>query len=456
MQVIGAALSRWTMSYFAAALLSLLAAEAMMVAGFGFPADALRAPSTLVVVHLITIGWLSLTMCGALCQFIPVLVEKPLHSDRLPLPALVFLVSGLIALVAGFLRLDGRVRLELPFLSIAALLLGAGFALVIWNLACTLWSARPLTLPARFVAIGLAALGIVAALGMIFALVLEQAMTGDFLARVQAGALPIHVVAGLGGWLTITTVGVSYRLLAMFMLAPDIDDAKGRTTLWFAAGALGMTVAGGFVAVLIGGGLPPVLAGSLILAVAALALYGRDVATLYRLRRRRALELNSRMAAMSLVNLALSAAFCIVSAVDGRFTEHVGAVVFLVAFGWLSGLMLSQMYKIVAFLTWLEVYGPVLGKTPTPRVQDLVAERPAARWFVVFFGGVWAATGALMAANPSIFRMAALAIAIATCGIVWEIMKSRRLSHVPAALRLPANTVPPMLLLASTPPTSGR
>ena len=52
----------------------------------------------------------------------------------------------------------------------------------------------------------------------------------------------------------------------------------------------------------------------------------------------------------------------------GRFAEYVGAVVFLSAFGWLSGFMLAQMYKIVAFLTWLEVYGPVLGKAPTPRV----------------------------------------------------------------------------------------
>ena len=86
--MIGAVLSRWTMLYFATALLSLLAAEAMMSAGLGFPAEALRAPATLVVVHLVTIGWLSLTMCGALGQFIPVLTERPLHSNRLPLPAL--------------------------------------------------------------------------------------------------------------------------------------------------------------------------------------------------------------------------------------------------------------------------------------------------------------------------------------------------------------------------------
>ena len=441
------------MSYFAAGLLSLLAAEAMMTAGIGFPAEALRAPSSLILVHLVTIGWLSLTMCGALCQFIPVLAEKPLHSDRLPLPALALLVMGLIALVLGFLRLGGSLRFELPFLSVAALLLGVGFALVIWNLACTLWSARPLALPARFVAMGLAAVGAAAALGMIFALVLDQTATGSLFVRIHAGALPIHIIAGLGGWLTITTVGVSYRLLAMFMLAPDIDDLSGRVTLWLAAAALGVTVVGGFAAVLAEGSLTAVLAAAMVLAIAAIALYGRDVFRLYRARRRRTLELNSRMAGIALANLVLSAVLCVVLAAMGRFSEYVGAVVFLSAFGWLSGIMLAQMYKIVAFLTWLEVYGPVMGKTATPRVQDLVAERPATRWFLLFFAGVWAATGALLADSTPVFQMSAFAMAVATCGIVSQMVKSRRLSHVPPTLRYPANAVRPMLFFTATKPT---
>lgn len=446
----GTALSRWTMSYFAVALLSLLAAEAMMSAGLGFPADAMRAPATLIVVHLVTIGWLSLTMCGALGQFIPVLTERPLHSNRLPLPALALLVSGLAALILGFLRLDGRVPMDLPFLSVAALLLGAGFTLVIWNLACTLWSARPLALPARFVAAGLAAVGVAATLGIIFALVLDQAVAGRVLVRIHSAALPIHIVAGLGGWLTITAMGVSYRLLAMFMLAPDIDDASGRLTLWLAAAALGLAIAGGFAAVLAEVSLAVVLTMALVLAGLALALYGRDVLKLYRSRRRRSLELNSRVGAVALANLALAALLCVVLAALGRFSEHVGAVVFLSAFGWLSGFMLAQMYKIVAFLTWLEVYGPVLGKAPTPRVQDLVAERPTMRWFMLFFAAVWGATGALLAGSPSIFRIAALAMTAATCGIVREMMKSRRLSHVPMSLRLPGNALRPMLLVAAT------
>ena len=438
------------MLYFAAALLSLLAAEAMMSAGFGFPIASLRAPATLVVVHLVTIGWLSLTMCGALGQFIPVLTERPLHSSRLQLPALALLVTGLVALILGFLRLDGRVLMELPFLSVAALLLGAGFTLVIWNLASTLWSARPLALPAQFVAMGLGAVGVVATLGMIFALVLDQAITGSMFVCIDSDALPIHIIAGFGGWLTITTVGVSYRLLAMFMLAPDTDDARGRVTLWCAAAALGVTAAGGFAAILVEMSLTVVLAAALVLATLALALYGRDVLQLYRTRRRRSLELNSRMGAIALANLALSVLLCVVLSALGQFSEYVGAVVFLSAFGWLSGFMLAQMYKIVAFLTWLEVYGPVLGKAPTPRVQDLVAERPAMRWFMLFFAGVWGATGALLAGSPPTFRIAALAMTAATCGIVSEMMKSRRLSHVPAALRLPGNALRPMLLIAAT------
>ncbi len=42
--MIGASLSRWTMSYFAVALLALMVAELLMAAGFGFPSHLIEAP----------------------------------------------------------------------------------------------------------------------------------------------------------------------------------------------------------------------------------------------------------------------------------------------------------------------------------------------------------------------------------------------------------------------------
>src|SRR5215469_10653272 len=128
--MMGASLSRWTMSYFAAALLALVAAEVMMAVGYGFPHAALQAPETLILVHVVAIGWLSLLMCGALFQFVPVLVVRPLYSATLPLPTLLLLIAGLAALILGFLQLAGWLGPALPFFTLAGTLLGAGFALV--------------------------------------------------------------------------------------------------------------------------------------------------------------------------------------------------------------------------------------------------------------------------------------------------------------------------------------
>ena len=131
--------------------------------------------------------------------------------------------------------------------------------------------------------------------------------------------------------------------------------------------------------------------------------------------------------------------------------QDVAAVVFLVSFGWLSGLGLSKLYKIVPFLTWLECYGPIIGKAPTPRVQDLVAENRAIKWFILYFFAVWAATAALFFGAPMAFRGAAAVMLVATIGIVVQLVMSRRLVDVKAALRLPDGVRRPRLLYSRVP-----
>ncbi|WP_315705485.1 MULTISPECIES: hypothetical protein [unclassified Bradyrhizobium] len=444
--MVGASISRWTMSYFAMALAWLFVALLLMVLGIGYPAVDLAAPDTLVLVHAVGIGWLSLAMCGALFQFVPVLVAKPLFADNWALPALGLLTAGLVLLLAGFLALGGRLPPALWLLPLGAVLLVAGFALVVVDLGLTA-CLRP-TGPARFVLVGLASLSATAAFGSVFAFALagRAGSVGDVL---LASGIPLHAIAGLGGWLTLTAMGVSYRLLAMFMLAPDIDERQSMTTLTAGAAAVVVAVAGGLLAIGFGSGLRIVLATAAMLALASGALYGRDIAGIYRARKRRQLELNMRMATLSFASLAGTAVLGIALAMAGAFTAHVGAFAFLAVFGWLSGLVLAKLYKIVAFLTWLETYGPVMGRAPTPRVQDLVAEGRATKWFVIYYAAVWAGTLTLLMGAPAAsFRITVAVMAIGAAGIVHEVIRIRRLADVASPLRLPGGAIAPHLLFA--------
>jgi hypothetical protein len=434
------------MSYFAAALACLLGGEALMAAGFGFPAAALAAPDTLVLVHLIAIGWLSLLMLGALFQFVPVLIAKPIYSNWLPLPTLIAIGLGLAALVLGFLRLGGRIAWPLPYFPAAAALLGFGFALALWNLALTIWPARPLPLSARFVAVGLLCVGATVTLGIVFALVLDGAVLDPHLADITAFGIPVHAIAGLAGWLTFTAVGVSYRLLAMFMLAPESDTARSRAVLYCGTAALALTILGGTAAIWLGQNLSVVLAIAALPGVCALGLYGADIVHLYRARKRRTIELNARMAAIALANLGGVVLLTIILVALGQLEARVAAVVFLTAFGWLSGLGLAKLYKIVAFLTWLECYGPVLGKMVTPRVQDLVVEKRAAKWFWLYFAGVWSATACLLLDAPTGLRASAAVMLVGTVGIARQFVRTRRIADVKPELRLLEATRRPSLL----------
>lgn len=442
--MMGAALSRWTMAFFAAALSFLIGAELLMTAGYGFPATAAEAPETLLLVHMVTIGWLSLLMCGALFQFVPVLVARPLVGQFLVLPVLLCLLAGLGCLLAGFLSLSGTLETMLPLLGLAAILLPAGFAATVLILGCTLWLGRPLALPARFVATGLAGLIATALVGATFALDLSGISVATIGWRSET--LPIHVGVGFGGWLTLTAVGVSYRLLPMFMLSPDQERATGRAALCCGVFALASLALAMPVEKALGG---PGIAAPLawLAALAMLAFYGVDLVFFYRNRKRRRIELNSYSALGAFAALYLAALLCVGLTLAGALARHAPALIYLLAFGWLGGLGLSQLYKIVPFLTWLECYGPVMGRKPTPRVQDLVVEQRDRIWFALYFAGVLGGTVALFADAPGLFRLAAAATLTATVAVAVELVLARRLVNIAANLRLPEGATRPRLFL---------
>ncbi|MCL6595376.1 MAG: hypothetical protein K6V73_04100 [Firmicutes bacterium] len=434
--MLGVRVQRWTLRYFAVALAALALALALVAAGVSYPAAPILAPATLVTVHLLTLGWLTPLMLGALSQLVPVITRRQLASDGAPGPALALLVVGLGAMLVGFLALGGG-PLAAPFGTAADLALPIGGALVVSgvgvnavNLAVTLWRARPLPLSGRYAAAALAFLAATVLLGLTLAATLTvPTLLPPVLAATLAGeGLPFHVLAGVGGWFTLTAMGVGLKLLAMFTLAPEERGRSGDAAFLLTAVGLGLAFVAGLAATFAPAARALGMLADMGLGAATLgvAVFVADMAIMYRQRRRRALELNARFGAWALALLALALGWGLVARLAGGGMAAFAPVVALALMGWLSGLGLSQLYKIVPFLTWIERYGARMGRERVPRVQDLVREGQAKPWFVLWFVGALVLSLAVAAPAPDLARASALALLIALAGIAWELAHSRR------------------------------
>lgn len=419
--------SQWTLAHFWLSITALLVAEVLFVAGFSDLVSGRYAPATLIGVHLTTIGWLSLLMLGALYQFVPVITNTRLYSQRLPLFSLLAIVAGLCAMVFGFLVLGGTGLPEftLIWLPVGGALVLAGFALGAIDLWITLWKARPLPLAAVFVVFSLGFLLLTGLIGLGFTLTFALPQPPAFLAKLTAAGLELHLAAGLGGWFSLTVMGVSYRLLTMFMLAPDEPHRSTYLALICTIVGLVLLLCIGLAGIWSDSAMRMGAAAGCILIALGLTCYFVDIVRFYRTRIRRQLELNSVMAAVALGLFALALMAGVIAALAGVFEPLAGAIAYLLVFGGMTGLGLSQLYKIVPFLTWLEKFGPKLGKGPVLRVQDLVNERRAMPWFVMYFAAVTLASGCLALGQVTWCRIAITVQLVATLLIVIEFWRSR-------------------------------
>lgn len=432
----GKSLSPWTLSWFASAMLALLLALACALAADIGPADLSR-PKALAALHLFALGWLVQVMLGALLQFVPVLAARPLGYAGLALPALLTCSMGTLALAGGFLSLGGH-DLARPFFLMAPVLLGSSFAMMAAMILATLVSDRNLRLAeVRMVLTALAGL---AGLWLTGAMMVAT-LAGTGLAVDLARALSLHMLFGIGVFLTCAAFGVSYKLFALFLLAPEGDSWQRRTVFGLAALMVGLMLAG--LLLLMGDGdMTGLLIAASLLSLVGCALYLGDVRRLWRARRRPVPDPNMSWSRAALAFLGLTAILLPLAVVKGGATAQ--ATVFAALVGWLSTLTLAQMIRITAFLTWLQVFAPLIGRRKVPVVQQLTGPRSAGWALAIWTLSAGIGTISLLAEGPSGFRIALSGLLLAAVITARELVAIRRLWHLPRADR-PAR-LPPFVL----------
>lgn len=334
------------------------AAAGILLAWHGGEALASRWNGvTFAIVHLITLGFLSMTMAGSLLQMLPVVAGLPLRGQMLGRLSCPLLAIGTCLLAAAF------VRGAAPLFAAAAGTLAAAFALLLACLLSSLWQRGDGNMAA--------VAGIVRGMRMSVSMLAATVCAGLALAGWLAGgpAVPVlaltdtHAALGMVGWVTLLTVAVSFQVVPMFqgtspyprLLTRCLAPTLALTLLAWAAGRwldAAWRVWG---------------------ALAATATACAWIAPSWRLldHRRHTPDPTTLHWRLALLSLA--------SALGGFARPFPGgdrATLFIgVAFlgGFAMTLVGAMLYKIVPFLLWYHMRERASPGTPVPRIADMVA-----------------------------------------------------------------------------------
>jgi hypothetical protein len=373
-------------------------------------ADALGAApglAALAHVHLLLVGWVMLTVLGAMTQFVPVWSGTSIHSRRLARWQLWLVAVGVAGLAGAF------ALVELGWVHAFGGFLLAGLWLFAYNVGRTLWGVRPLDVTERHFALALCFLVVLSTLGYLLAM--------NFSMRVfplggvtHAGALAAHATLAVYGAVLTTVFGALYQLATVFTQTEldGVDRALRRLEevgypLGVVALATGRLL--GVEALARVGGLL-VLAGTLALSV-----------VLARKLRASRVPRTPMLSRYAVAAVAL-AAWAVLSLPHWLSRPLAFAALFgapnlghLLLVGGVGFVVTGTLYHVVPFIVWVNRYSDRVGLEPVPMIDDLYDDRLARADFAGLLGG-----GLALVAGDLTGRAALVAVGggLATLGLL--------------------------------------
>ena len=344
-------------------------------------------PHLLVLTHLTALGWLTMIAMGALYQFVPVVLDVPIFSERLGKLQFYLYLAGVLGLTYEM----GSGQLQTVAWPAALLVLAIGVFL--YNMGRTLRRVERWSLTGWYILAALTSLGLVVLAG--FALALNLILR--FLPLSQLAFVEAHAHLAALGWLGMLVIGVSYKLTPMFALSHPFDEWRLGKPIFI---LVTTAVVGLFVSLLLRLGTLPLMA-CVLAAAAAAGLYAWDYATMLRVRRRRPIDLTQQHNIAGVCGLLLATllglALVLTPAGEPVHARLQLAYAVVALAGWLGLTTLGQLYKIVPFLVWTHRFAPRMGKERVPLLKDLYPLPLAMAGFVALLAGLVSATVGILA-----------------------------------------------------------
>ena len=344
-------------------------------------------------VHLVTLGFLTMTMAGSLLQMMPAVAGLPLRgTSRLATWSCPLLGAGAGLLAAAFL--SGHALL----FALGGGTLLVAFAVLLACLLPTLWQRTRAAAAVVHIADGMRA-----AVGALLACVAAGLLLAGWLAGGPAvPVLPLvdtHAALGLAGWVVALVMAVSFQVIPMFQATDPFPPLAARLLVPLVLMALAAWIAGRWVdaswrAV-------PALAGAVVVTA-----YAVLAATLLLRRDRTRTAAGTRHWLLSLASLAAAAWLF---AWPGDVPDALVGVCVLL--GCAMSAVNGMLYRIVPFLVWHHLRARLPPDVAAPKFAELIAparQRTQCRWHAA---AVAAALGACVV--PPLASGAGLLLALA-------------------------------------------
>jgi hypothetical protein len=336
-------------------------------------------------VHWFLLGFVMMIIFGAMAQLIPVVVEVGHFSVDLYYLIWPSLLIGTLIMIAGFWWMP-------DVLAYGGLLVLVAMVTFLLETFLTLKKVERVTLTVKSVLWANIFLTVAIVIGFLMALAIGEGVVLDV-----SKWLGAHAMLVLGGFVTLTIMGLSLILLPMFGLSHGFDEKPIERAFMLMVGGVIAYVAGTLV------DWDWVRWLSVVVAFVSVSFYGYQIWIIYQTRARKAHDIYAKTMYVGYGSLAVALVLGIVTLFSSSEEVLLSALWFLML-GFFSYLINGHMYKIVPFLVWYERYSPLVGKQKVPMLGDMLPERRAYWQFWFTTAGLIVGGIGLLLGNEGLFH----------------------------------------------------
>jgi len=361
--------------YYAYGAIAFIAAAIMMFFAGNDITLTYMSPKVLSIAHVMILGWITMIIFGALYQLIPVVMEVKLYSEKLAMASFITLGLGTPMMAYSF---------WVNFIGAShAMMTGGGLVIIsvimfVINVFGSAAKTEIKTIENRFIATSVVWLLLTVILGLSIVLFPQILANGSF---------QIHIHLGIIGWFMMLVVGVASTLMPMFFIAHQLNKKCLERAYWMINGGLVILLTTMFLDL---GNYAKLGAGVAIFL--GFMMFFKYNLSAYKKRLRRSLDIGMKLSVLAFSLFALTMLTGLLSAfgsiIDAKHLTTINLIYGIsLIYGFLTALILGQMYKTLPFIVWLKLYQDKVGKFKTPLPADMHSEEAAQAHYFFFISG---------------------------------------------------------------------